>query len=474
MNFTHSYSTLPQTFFTPVLPTPAIQPQTIIYNTALANALQIDPSFNNPNFLTGTQLYSNAQPISLAYAGHQFGGFNMLGDGRAILLGEHNCNNQIIDVQLKGAGVTPYSRRGDGYATLSAMLREYLFSEALFGLGIPTSRSLAVATTGNKVYRQTIDDGAVLTRLAASHLRVGTFEYAANFATTNDVTALLNYSINRHYPNLQNTQNNALAFLNTVLQNQVHLITHWQRVGFIHGVMNTDNMFISGETLDYGPCAFLNTYHPGAVFSSIDVNGRYAFGNQRKIALWNLTRLAETLLPLIHQNQDEAIALATDALNTFEPLYTKSWQLMLANKLGFSNTNTQIQQLAQQLLQLMQTHKADYTNTFVHLTNATLHQHNLFTNPDFLAWQQNWLQQHGGVLSTAAQALMQQNNPFIIPRGHIIEERLEQVCITKNTTDFEAYLKALATPYQYQTQTTYLHQPPQPDFEANYKTFCNT
>jgi serine/tyrosine/threonine adenylyltransferase len=474
MIFEHTYTTLPQTFFTAVAPTKAIQPKIVLYNTALAKSLAIPEDFYSANFLTGSQLYGNSQPIAMAYAGHQFGGFNKLGDGRAILLGEHRHNNQLIDVQLKGSGPTPYSRRGDGLATLSAMLREYLFSEAIHGLNIPTSRSLAVTTTGNQVYRQAAHHGAVLTRLAASHIRVGTFEYAANFGSLANVQAILNYSINRHYPQLLNATNQAIAFLQAVMLQQIQLVTNWLRVGFIHGVLNTDNLFISGQTLDYGPCAFLNQYNPATVFSSIDVNGRYAFGNQAKITLWNLTRLAETLLPLINTNQDAAVAQATETLNQFEPLFTNSWQVMMANKLGFATSSPQIQTLAQNLLQIMQQHKTDYTNTFVYLANNTLHQSPAFITPQFNAWYQQWLQLHGGVLSPQAKNIMQQNNPFIIPRSHLVEDFLEQTCQTNNPTNLTNYINHLQTPYNYHTQTTYLHQPPPPDFETHYKTFCNT
>lgn len=392
--FTHSYQSLGNTFFEKVLPTPVAAPTLFLYNESLANELGINENNDTAvlaGILSGNQLAVGASPIAQAYAGHQFGYFTMLGDGRAILLGEHlGPDGQRWDVQLKGAGPTPYSRRGDGRATLRAMLREYLISEAMHGLGIPSSRSLAVVATGEKVFREEIQAGAVLTRIMKSHIRVGTFEYARQFLKTEELERLTQYTLNRHYPAARIQQNAALTLLEKVLHQQAWLIAQWMRVGFIHGVMNTDNMSIAGETFDYGPCAFINSYDPTKAFSSIDTNGRYAFGNQPNIAHWNLSCLANALLPIIDSDTDKAVKMATEVLNQFPALYTQFYTATMAAKIGFDENriSNEVIALLKELMQWMQTEQADYTNTFLTIEGA-LQPEGIYTSTVFSNWLEN-------------------------------------------------------------------------------------
>jgi ParB/RepB/Spo0J family partition protein len=344
---------------------------------------------------SGNSLPTGADPIAQAYAGHQFGHFTLLGDGRAIVLGEHLApDNQRVDLQLKGSGRTPYSRRGDGLAALGPMLREYLISEAMHALGIPTTRSLAVVTTGENVIRETVLPGAVLTRVAASHIRVGTFEYVAMQNDKQLLKTMVMYILERHYPALKAVKNPTLELLKAVMERQITLMIHWMRVGFIHGVMNTDNMAISGESIDYGPCAFMNAYDLKTVFSSIDYHGRYAFGNQSKIAQWNLTRFAETLLPLFHETQEEAIQMATDVLNRFAPLYHDQWLSMMRKKLGIFGEESEDEELINDLLHWMQKNQMDYTNTFQLLQSSLLSDTSIFqdkfADKAFQTWHQRW------------------------------------------------------------------------------------
>ena len=369
-NFQNSYIELPTKLYKKQLPVSVNNPQIIYFNNGLAKELGLEflseEKVVAAEYLSGNKIPKGAATISQAYAGHQFGHFTMLGDGRAVLLGEQiNKNNQRYDIQLKGSGQTPYSRNGDGRATLSSMLREYIISESMHHLGIPTTRSLAVVQTGEKVYREKVNDGAVLTRIASSHIRVGTFEYVINFCSKEDLEIFAKYVIDRHYPAISDADNPILELLKVVMHKQIDLIVHWIRVGFIHGVMNTDNMSISGETMDYGPCAFMNSYNPKTVFSSIDINGRYAFGNQSTIAHWNLTVFAGTLLPLISDNKEKAIQLATDILNKFSEEYSKKWHQMMYEKLGITKPLKDDKVLVDTLLQLMEESKADYTNTVV-------------------------------------------------------------------------------------------------------------
>jgi uncharacterized protein YdiU (UPF0061 family) len=454
----------------------------LLFNGVLAQQLGLGALLNDSDttaqWLGGKQVPPGANPLAQAYAGHQFGHFTMLGDGRAILLGEHiSPSGQMLDIQLKGSGRTPYSRQGDGRATLSAMLREYLISEAMYGLGIPTSRSLAVVLTGDGVRREHIQHGAVLTRVAASHLRVGTFEYARRFTPITVLEKLLQYAIERHYPSMATHENPALGFLEAVMERQVALITDWMRVGFIHGVMNTDNMTISGETIDYGPCAFMNTYHPRTVFSSIDTQGRYAFGNQPPIAQWNIARLAEALLPLIHPNAEEAIKLAQTLIERFPSRYDQQWLAMMGKKLGFAAPTPEDRTLMVDLLALMQTQQMDYTNTFLYLQTGQSpdkQTEEACQTPDFQAWQTRWVQQIGGEeQKKTAQNLMQAYNPAYIPRNHLVEQALLSATEEQDLKPFQTLVQLVSKPYEEQKGME-IYQTPPPQGDQDYRTFCGT
>ena len=369
----HTYASLPQLFHADVTPTAVQAPDVVVLNSPLAMSLGLDAEALGDDrgaaFFSGNQLPPGARPLAQAYAGHQFGHFTTLGDGRAILLGEQVTPGGLrFDVQLKGAGRTPYSRRGDGRAALGPMLREHIISEAMHALGIPTSRSLAVVTTGEPVHRERILAGAVLTRVAASHIRVGTFEWAAAHRDDAALAALADYTRRRHFPHIAESAQPHLALLDAIVEAQASLIARWQLVGFVHGVMNTDNMAVSGETIDYGPCAFLDTYDPNTVFSSIDHHGRYAFGNQPAIAQWNLTRLAEAMLPLLDQNQEAAIELATASLGRFERHFESCWLAGMRAKLGLFTEEADDEALVNALLQWMLRARADFTNTFRRLS----------------------------------------------------------------------------------------------------------
>jgi len=479
-NFDNSYSKLPSTFFSPTLPTKFNKPSLVYFNLELAKALDLTTEeIDNQvveSVLSGDSIPDGALPIAQAYAGHQFGHFTKLGDGRAILLGEHlTSKSERFDIQLKGAGLTAYSRRGDGLATLRAMLREYLISEAMFYLNIPTSRSLAVVKTGEKVYREMAHEGAVLTRVMQSHIRVGTFEYVSSFLSLDELKIFLEYVVQRHYPTLSNSNQIAIDFLNAVVDKQVSLITHWMRVGFIHGVMNTDNMSIAGETFDYGPCAFLNVFHPRTVFSSIDTQGRYAYGNQPRIAQWNLSVLAGALLPLIDENQEIAIEKAQEILDTFPEKYTLAWQQMMANKLGFKESNEEINAFAEELLPWMQLNQADFTNTFLVLQKDLLSQTTIYQSSDFINLENKWkalLEKNNISFETALQ-LMRINNPAYIPRNYLVEEALNKACENNDYQLFDKLLAALKNPYQFKDEFQFLQEVPL-NADAGYRTFCGT
>ncbi|HTO03268.1 MAG TPA: YdiU family protein, partial [Opitutus sp.] len=367
-----TYAQLPALFHFAIAPTPVQSPRLVVLNRPLAERLGLDAdalaSNDGAAIFAGNRLPPGSVPLAQAYAGHQFGHFTPLGDGRAILLGEQiTPRGERFDIQLKGSGPTPYSRRGDGRAALGPMLREYIISEAMHGLGIPTTRSLAVAATGESVYRESALPGAVLTRVAASHLRVGTFQWAAAAGDETAVRALVDYTVGRHYPELSGAENRARALLGVVIERQAALIARWLLVGFVHGVMNTDNMAISGETIDYGPCAFIDVYDPVTVFSSIDRNGRYAYGNQPAIAQWNLTRFAETLLPLFDLVEERAVEIATEALAAFSERYQHHWLAGMRRKLGLFTDEPGDRALIESLLTWMQNSKSDFTNSFAGL-----------------------------------------------------------------------------------------------------------
>jgi serine/tyrosine/threonine adenylyltransferase len=492
--FEHSYAALPPQFFAAVAPTPVTAPQVVILNEPLARWLGIDVQRLLPRaaeLLSGKSLPEDARPIAMAYAGHQFAHFvPQLGDGRAILLGELRAADGLLyDVQLKGAGRTPFSRSGDGRAALGPMLREYVISEAMFALGIPTTRSLAVVTTGEQVLREQPQPGAVLTRVAASHLRVGSFEYFSARGDTQSVRALLDYAIQRHYPQVATAANPALAFLEQVAARQAALIAQWMSVGFIHGVMNTDNMAISGETIDYGPCAFMDHYDPNTVFSSIDHRGRYAYGNQPTIAQWNLARLAETLLPCIDADQAAAVASASAVIEAFIAQFDAQFCDRLRRKLGLSTSRHDDPELINELLSLMKTARADFTLAFRHLSEvagAAGHSDRsaaqdaplraLFPDQAALdAWLGRWRARLALEPQSPEQRRLQMLsvNPTFIARNHQVEVALNAAGERGDLAPLRALLTVLQRPFEEHPEHAALLLPPL-ESERVFATFCGT
>ncbi|OAH58046.1 MULTISPECIES: protein adenylyltransferase SelO [Bacillaceae] len=478
-NLDNSYARLPKSFFTSLNPIPVRSPELIIINYPLATSLGLNvqalQSEDGVAVLAGNRIPEDATPLAQAYAGHQFGHFNMLGDGRAVLLSEQiNPLGERVDIQLKGSGRTPYSRGGDGRAALGPMLREYIISEAMHALGIPTTRSLAVVTTGESVIRETDQPGAILTRVAASHLRVGTFQYAAKWGTVEELRVLADYTLQRHYPDVEADEDRYLSLLQEVIKRQAALVAKWQLVGFIHGVMNTDNMTISGETIDYGPCAFMDTYDPATVFSSIDVQGRYAYGNQPMIAGWNLARFAETLLPLLHVNQEQAVKLAQDAISDFTELYQSNWLAGMRAKLGIFNEEIQDKSLIEDLLSMMQKYRADYTNTFRALTFDTPEDTVLFGTPEFAQWHELWQARLGRQQESkfSPNQLMRNSNPAVIPRNHRVEAALE-AAVEGDYSVMERLLDILSSPYAHSPEQADYCTLPAPSTHP-YRTFCGT
>lgn len=480
-NFDNSYVSLPDKFYSLRSPTPVAAPSLVILNGGLARELGLDPEYLGSDEgvaeLAGNRIPSGALPLAQAYAGHQFGYFTMLGDGRAILLGEHiTPAGERFDIQLKGSGPTPYSRGGDGRAALGPMLREYIISEALHGLGIATTRSLAVVKTGEKVIRETLLPGAILARVAASHLRVGTFQFAAAWGTTSDLQALADYALARHYPEVdRNDPDRFQQLLRAVMERQAELVARWQLVGFIHGVMNTDNMTISGETIDFGPCAFMDVYDPATVFSSIDRYGRYAYGNQPAITAWNLARFAETLLPLLHPQEEKAVQVAQDTLAGFVQVYRRHWLDGMRAKLGLYNKEEDDTVLIDDLLNLMKEHGADYTNTFRALTLGCLEQIEIFKTEGGNRWLQRWQERRGRQPQSpaASRQLMMKTNPAVIPRNHRVEEALAAAVDEGDLTVMKRLLAVLADPYAYSPQQEEYAAPPPPSSRP-YVTYCGT
>lgn len=475
----NTYSLLPQVLFVAAKPSTVLGPRLSILNERLAEELGINLARISADagaaLFAGQDLSCGSQPIAQAYAGHQFGSFTMLGDGRAILLGELRMpSGTLVDVQLKGAGRTQFSRGGDGRAALGPMLREYLISEAMFALGIPTTRSLAVVTTGEPVYRESVKKGAILTRVAASHIRVGTFEYLAARRDEPSLRLLADYSINRHYPELADAPQKYLEFLRAVIDRQAALIAKWQLVGFTHGVMNTDNMAISGETIDYGPCAFMNAYSPDTVFSSIDRAGRYAYGNQPAIGHWNLARFAETLLPLLREDQKEAIALASEILGEYPALFERYWLDGMRKKIGLQTAETGDVELIESLLQWMQTSRADFTNTFRDLSSEGSPDGDKYLDSDFQAWYSRWRArlEHEGRSCATVCTEMQSVNPSVIPRNHLVEEALSAAEDRDDLSVLHRLLAVLASPYAARTDLA-PYQVPSPD-DGSYRTYCGT
>jgi uncharacterized protein YdiU (UPF0061 family) len=489
--FQHSYARELVGFYARVMPAKVAAPRLLKLNTALAESLGLELRALDEERLaaifSGNSLPADAEPIALAYAGHQFGNYvPQLGDGRAILLGELIGRDGVRrDVQLKGAGQTPFSRRGDGRAALGPVLREYLISEAMHALGIPSTRALAAVLTGEPVYRETVLPGAVFTRVAQSHIRVGTFQFFSRRADVQGIQKLADYVIARHYPDLAREPSPYLALLDAVMQRQAELVARWMMVGFIHGVMNTDNMAISGETIDFGPCAFLDAYDPRTVFSSIDHAGRYAFMNQAPIAQWNLARLAETLLPLIAEDPEQAVPVATEHLEGFKDLFNERYLAGLRAKLGLALNEPDDEALGQELLEQMYKSGADFTNTFRLLCEvaggkekekdrATLRSR--FSDPArFDAWCERWRARAARERTTPeeqAQA-MRRVNPAFIPRNHLVEQALQQAVRHGDLSAFETLLSVLSRPYDGQPEHADYAEPPPADF-GPYRTFCGT
>lgn len=477
--FDNTYLHLPQVFYTKLQPTPVPKPEIVITNTSLAIDLGLDFSDISPDaqaaMLAGNQMPEGAEPFAQAYAGHQFGHFTMLGDGRAIAWGEHlTPTGQRVDFQFKGSGPTPYSRGGDGRAAIGPMLREYLISEAMHALNIPTTRSLAVVTSGEQVYRETALPGAILTRVASSHIRVGTFQYAALQQEPKTIKSLVDYTIKRHVPHSVAKQSKSLSLLESVIEKQAELITHWMRVGFVHGVMNTDNMALSGETIDYGPCAFMDTYNPGTVFSSIDHNGRYAYANQPAIAQWNLARFAETLLPLLDDDAEKAREIAEEAINGFGTVYKEKSLSMLRAKIGLFGESAEDESLMTDLLDWMQSQGADYTNTFLDLTNDAPPKGQPYEDDTFRKWHARWqarLAKNTEPLESSL-SLMRASNPVVIPRNHQVETVLE-AATNGDLKPLKGLLAALQKPYQNSSDLKPYQSPPKPE-EKIFQTFCGT
>lgn len=484
--FDNSYAGLPDRFYARVAPTPVASPRLIKLNRALAAQLQLDPdwlaSSAGIDILAGKALPAGADPIATAYAGHQFGNFvPQLGDGRAVLLGEVIDRDGVRhDIQLKGAGPTPFSRRGDGRAALGPVLREYIVSEAMAALGIPTTRALAAVLTGEKVQRETMLPGGVLTRVASSHIRIGTFQYFAARSDHDGVKRLADHVIARHYPEIAAAAQPYQALLEAVIARQARLVARWLQVGFIHGVMNTDNMSISGETIDYGPCAFMDAYDPATVFSSIDQQGRYAFGNQPRIALWNLTRLAECLLPLLDADETKAIAIAQEALGGFAAGFDDAFHAGMRAKLGLATIEADDVHLIGDLLKAMAESQTDFTLTFRKLGDAAAGNdagvRALFADPSgFDAWAARWRTRMASEPRDAAtrRDAMRAVNPAYIPRNHRIEAVIAAAVADADFAPFDELVTVLARPFDDQPQFAFYAKPPQPN-ERVLQTFCGT
>ena len=486
--FDNSYARLPHRFFARQPPIQVAAPKLIKLNEVLANQLGLDPSYltspQGVEILAGNALPRGSEPIAMAYAGHQFGQFvPQLGDGRAILLGEVIDREGVRrDIQLKGAGQTPFSRRGDGRSALGPVLREYIVSEAMAALGIPTTRTLAAVTTGERVQRETTLPGAVLTRVAASHIRIGTFQYFAARGDLDGVRALADYAIARHYPASADAENPYRALLENVIERQAELMARWLLVGFIHGVMNTDNMAISGETIDFGPCAFMDFYDAAKVYSSIDVHGRYAYGKQPRIAHWDLARFAETLLPLLAENEEAAIGIAQDALGAFAPKFEAAYNAGLSRKSGLTLALPGDLELAQDLLSRMAANEADFTLTFRRLYEEAAgidHRaavRDLFSDPaSFDQWAARWRQRLSEVGDDASvrSAAMRSVNPAFIPRNHLVEEAIAAAVGADDFGPFEKLLAVLSHPYDDQKGAERYAAPPRPE-QIVEQTFCGT
>ena len=474
-NLQSSYTQISDKLISELKPDAVTNPSTVIVNNELAKKLGLNlkgmSEKDLSNLFSGNTLPHGSKPFAQAYAGHQFGQFTILGDGRAHIVGEQvTPDGEIFDIQYKGSGRTPYSRGGDGKAALGPMLREYLISEAMYHLGIPTTRSLAVVETGEKVYREVPLKGSILTRVASSHIRIGTFQFLAAHKDYDGMQALLDFSIKRHFRNINFSKNVAIEFIQSVMQKQIKLIVDWMRVGFIHGVMNTDNSTISGETIDYGPCAFMDSYDAKTVFSSIDTQGRYSFANQPSIIHWNLVRLAECLLPLIDKNEKKSIEIAQNTLNDFSSLFKDEWLQMMRKKIGIEDQSDEDEELINNLVKWMQSKNPDFTNTFCNLMNYEHANDEVFEDNDFDTWKKNWKKR---VKSKEYLKTMININPVLIPRNYLVEEALNEAETNNKLDKFNDLNRAISSPYQLKNvHIKYLMTPSKTNIP--YKTFCGT
>ena len=474
-NLQSSYTQISDKLFSELKPDAVTNPSTVIVNNELAEKLGLNlkgiSEEDLSNLFSGNSLPHGSKPFAQAYAGHQFGQFTILGDGRAHIVGEQvTPDGEIFDIQYKGSGRTPYSRGGDGKAALGPMLREYLISEAMYYLGIPTTRSLAVVETGEKVYREVPLKGSILTRVASSHIRIGTFQFLAAHKDYEGMKSLLDFSIKRHFSNLKFSENLAIEFIKAVMQKQINLIVEWMRVGFIHGVMNTDNSTISGETIDYGPCAFMDHYDANTVFSSIDTQGRYSFANQPSIIQWNLVRLAECLLPLIDKDEKRSIEIAQNLINTFSSLFKDKWLQMMKKKLGIKDHSEDDEELINNLIKWMQQKKPDFTNTFCNLMNYDHADDEEFEDDEFNNWKREWKKR---VESKEYLDVMISCNPTLIPRNYLVEEALSEAETDGKFDKFNELNEIISSPYQLKkVNIKYLETPSKTNIP--YKTFCGT
>ncbi len=474
-NLQSSYTQISDKLFSELKPDAVTNPSTVIVNNKLAEKLGLNlkgiSEEDLSNLFSGNSLPHGSKPFAQAYAGHQFGQFTILGDGRAHIVGEQvTPDGEIFDIQYKGSGRTPYSRGGDGKAALGPMLREYLISEAMYYLGIPTTRSLAVVETGEKVYREVPLKGSILTRVASSHIRIGTFQFLAAHKDYEGMKSLLDFSIKRHFSNLKFSENLAIEFIKAVMQKQINLIVEWMRVGFIHGVMNTDNSTISGETIDYGPCAFMDHYDANTVFSSIDTQGRYSFANQPSIIQWNLVRLAECLLPLIDKDEKRSIEIAQNLINTFSSLFKDKWLQMMKKKLGIKDQSEDDEELINNLIKWMQQKKPDFTNTFCNLMNYDHADDEEFEDDEFNNWKREWKKR---VESKEYLDVMTNCNPTLIPRNYLVEEALSEAETDGKFDKFNELNEIISSPYQLKkVNIKYLETPSKTNIP--YKTFCGT
>jgi len=487
-SFSNSYARLPERFFARLKPTPVARPRLIKFNDSLASELGVYTRGLDSDRLaaifSGNETLLGAEPIAIAYAGHQFGGFvPQLGDGRAILLGEVlGRDGRRRDIQLKGSGPTPFSRRGDGRAVLGPVLREYLVSEAMHALGIPSTRALAAVLTGEPVYRDRQLPGAVFTRVASSHVRVGTFQYFAARGDVEGIKRLADYVIDRHDPDAKGAERPYLALLQGVVERQARLVARWMHVGFIHGVMNTDNTAVSGETIDFGPCAFMDAYDPATFFSAIDQFGRYAYGSQPGIAQWNLARFAETLLPILDPDPETASERASEAIAAFSQCFEAHWLAGMRDKLGISGAEDGDPELARALLRAMHENGADFTLTFRHLCDAAVEEsadagvRNLFANPGaYDVWAARWRSRLtlDSLEPDARARAMRRVNPAFIPRNHRVEQALDAAIEDENFSPFNELLAVLSRPYEDQKAFARYANPPQAA-ERVFQTFCGT